>query len=393
MRILHCCLAAFYIDDFGYQENILPRLHASFGHTVEIVTSTETYTADKKLGYVAPGSYISRDGIRVTRLPYVRWLPQRLAKKLRIYRGLKQELSRVQPDILFLHDCQFLSIRAVADYARNTGAIVYVDCHTDIINSARGFVSLNVLHRIIYRYCARLIEPVTRRFWATLPLRADFLRDIYGLPPAKIDLLPFGVDDSRVDVGARTKIRDETRAALGIGSQELVFVAGGKIDHRKSIHSLLSVFCRLSDAGRLPDSKLMLFGSIEDTLLTEVGPLLHHPNVRYMEWIDADDIYRYFWAADVAVFPGTHSVLWEEAVGLGTPCVFRRWPGITHVDLGGNCMLMDNVNDRTLADVLLKIRNDTNSVAEMSKVARAAGPAIFSYTAIAHKAIADASQI
>ena len=49
MKVLHCCLAAFYIDDYGYQENILPKMHKIQGHQVKIVSSTETYIDNQTL--------------------------------------------------------------------------------------------------------------------------------------------------------------------------------------------------------------------------------------------------------------------------------------------------------------------------------------------------------
>ena len=63
MKILHCCLAAFYIDDYGYQENILPKIHKKQGHQVEILASTETYLNNSELGYIKPKSYRTKDNI------------------------------------------------------------------------------------------------------------------------------------------------------------------------------------------------------------------------------------------------------------------------------------------------------------------------------------------
>ena len=37
MKIIHCCLAAFYIDNFSYQENILPKIHKLQGNDVFII--------------------------------------------------------------------------------------------------------------------------------------------------------------------------------------------------------------------------------------------------------------------------------------------------------------------------------------------------------------------
>jgi 1,2-diacylglycerol 3-alpha-glucosyltransferase len=387
MKIVHCCLANFYIDDFGYQENIFPRIHRELGHDVEIVASTEIYIDRMKLGYTHAGKYLSKDGVPVTRLPYVKWLPAILARKLRIYKGLNAELCRFKPEIVFLHDCQFLSIITVARYIRQTGATVYVDSHTDFINSGNNFISRYILHGLVYRLCAKIIEPYAKKFYPTLPLRADFLHDVYGIAKAKIELLPFGADDSRINRAERSEIRNSIRKQLQISEDALVFIAGGKIDRRKSIHTLIECFCRLADSVKLNGAHLILFGRPEESLRQQVEAAAKHPFVRYVGWIDERDIPKYLWASDVAVFPGTHSVLWEEAVGLGVPCLFRRWPGIEHVDVGGNCLFLDDATESTIEQAILEMVNNPAQIEEMRSVASAQGPNIFSYTAIAKRAI------
>ena len=72
MKILHCCLANFYIDNYGYQENILPKMHQLQGHDVQIIASTETYIENKKLGYIEAKSYFTPENILITRIPYLK---------------------------------------------------------------------------------------------------------------------------------------------------------------------------------------------------------------------------------------------------------------------------------------------------------------------------------
>jgi hypothetical protein len=384
---MHCCLAAFYIDDFSYQENILPRIHRELGHDVEILASTETYLDRIRLAYTNSSMYRSRDGIRVTRLPYVRWIPAKLVRKLRIYNGLAKELERFSPNVVFLHDCQFLSVIEVEAYARKTGAIVYVDSHTDHVNSGRSFLSRYVLHGMIYRWCARRIDRVTRWFYATLPVRADFLCEVYGLPASKIRLLPFGADDSRIRDENRADVRACIRAQLSIGADELVFVTGGKIDSRKAIHVLADGFMRLSDEGKLPNTKLVIFGKPEPGLMPILKAAMQHPAVRWVDWVDAKDIFRYFWAGDIAFFPGTHSVLWEEAIGLGVGCVFKRWPGMEHLDIGGNCLFIDETTVGSVQAVMLELHQDGTMRNILQRAALNCGPRVFSYSRIARYAI------
>lgn len=101
MKIIHCCLASYYIDNHSYQENILPKIHKQLGYDVKIVASTETWIDNKNLGYVKSSSYKNEDSIPVTRIDYVKWLPHAISKKLRIYNGLSKILNDFKPDIIF----------------------------------------------------------------------------------------------------------------------------------------------------------------------------------------------------------------------------------------------------------------------------------------------------
>lgn len=43
MKILHLCLANFYIDNYSYQENMLPKFHKKLGYEVEIIASMQSF--------------------------------------------------------------------------------------------------------------------------------------------------------------------------------------------------------------------------------------------------------------------------------------------------------------------------------------------------------------
>ncbi len=393
MRVLHCCLAAFYIDDFGYQENILPRIHKEQGHSVEILASTETYVDQVTRAYCEPRRYLSNDGIWVTRLPYRSWLPSAVARKLRLYQGLEQAIERFDPDVIFLHDCQFLDIGIVARRAASRHTTVFVDSHTDWVNSGRSWLSREVLHGIIYKACARRIEPWARRFFATLPTRADFLKDVYGIPDSKIELLPFGADDSRIRFDLREERRQEVRRELRVPDAHLVFVTGGKIDHRKNIHLLVDAFIRTMERCGAGGAVLVIFGKPEAALTPLIEEASRHPAIRYVGWVPAERVHWYLWAADVAVFPGTHSVLWEEAVGLGVPCVFKRWPGIEHVQLGGNCLMLDTADQSSLESTLQGLIENPGEIERMRIIAESEGRKRFSYTHIARLALGELAQV
>jgi 1,2-diacylglycerol 3-alpha-glucosyltransferase len=385
MKILHCCLACFYIDNYGYQENLLPKQHKIDGHEVEILASTETYLDHKNLSYIEPSEYISESGIPIKRLAYRKVLSNFVMRKLRLYKGLYEALNKSAPNVIFIHDCQFLDIRQIAKYVRKNPKVkIFVDCHTDFNNSGTNWLSKYILHGLIYRYCAKTIEPYATKFYGVLPCRCDFLSDVYGISKDKIDLLVLGAEDAKIHFDQRDKIRERICQELNIDKNSFILVTGGKLDRSKNIISLLNALKKLSDE----NVKLIIFGSLSDDIKYNVERLLDDPNVRYIGWIKADEAYDYFTMADLGIFPGLHSVLWEQAVACGVPCVFRDIEGIHHVDVVGNCMFLKKGDDEEIVDVLKKIIENPVIHAEMKKKALL-GASNFLYSKIAKKAISD----
>lgn len=382
MRIIHCCLSQFYADNFGYQENFLPKTHKFQGYDVEILASTETYIQNK-LGYVEPKSYINEYGIPVLRLGYVTYLPHLVVRKLRIYNGVLKKLEEFNPHVIFLHDLQFLSISAIALYAKkNPNVKVYVDGHTDFGNSAKNWVSKNILHKIIYKWCAKKIEPFVSKFWGVTPLRVDFFKQIYGLDETKVDLLVLGLDDTEIDFSKKNEIRSKIRKSLGL-EDKFVIITGGKIDQRKKIEVLLEAVNQLKN----DTVHLILFGSITGEMKSKISKLIKSPKIKYLGWISPKEANDYFFASDLAFFPGTHSVLWEQSIGCGIPGVFRKWEGMQHVDIGGNCLFLEGDSRSEVQEIILKIIEDKDLYNNLKKNSEEKGQEVFLYTEIAKRAI------
>tara|TARA_B110000211_G_C14093037_1_gene560506 strand:- start:4395 stop:5561 length:1167 start_codon:yes stop_codon:yes gene_type:complete len=384
MKIMHCCLAAFYIDNYGYQENILPKLHKVQGHDVCIVASTENYLENKTLGYSKSEKYINEHGIPVSRLSYVRWLPKFLVRKLRMYNGLKNELECFKPEIIFLHDIQFLDVFTIIEYKKNYPNVkIYADGHTDFINSARNWISKNILHKIIYKWCAKNIEPYVEKFFGVTPLRATFFEEVYGIDKHKIDVLVMGYDDSEDFQRPREEIKESTRAKFNIADDDFLIVTGGKIDERKKIHHLIKVISELN----LTNIKLLVFGTATPDMEETIKSLCRHPSIIHVGWSSQVEINEYLVSSDFAFFPGTHSVIWEQTVGLGIPAVFKKWDGMSHVDVGGNCILLDKSDEQEIKATIISLISNKSLLNEMNIIAKTKGKSIFSYSEIAKKAI------
>ena len=302
---------------------------------------------------------------------------------MRIYIGLTKVLKEFNPDIIFLHDVQFISVKEIAKYAQENDVKIYADSHTDYMNSAKNWVSKNILHKIIYKWCTKKIEPYVIKFWGVTPSRKDFLIDFYNVNPAKVGLLVMGIDDSNINFRRRNLIRKEIRTKLNIDENQFVIITGGKIVKRKNIHLLMEAVNEL----KTYNLKLIIFGSISDEIKPEIDRLSNSSNILNLGWQNTNDIYDLFFASDLAVFPGAHSVLWEQAVGIGLPAIFKKYKGYEHIDIGGNCIFFDEVNMEGIKKSILSVLENKKLFETMKRVAEEKGIMEFSYSEIAKKAI------
>lgn len=384
MKILHLCLANFYIDNYSYQENILPYYHKLQGNDVFILASTFSFDKNGHSCYLEASHEYEIEGIKIKRLAYKKG---RIAKLLRIYKtDLKLELERILPDVIFIHGIQFSDIHKVATYARKHSSVrIFADNHADFNNSATNFLSRNILHGIIWKRCAHIIEPYTEKFYGVTPARVKFLERMYKLPKNKISFLPLGAEDDKVAMASTEISRKKYRDLLKVNDNDFVIITAGKIDNNKrEIISLMKAI-RMIERNNV---KLFVFGTVIPELREDFSKQVDCEHVFYQGWLEPALTYYYFNAADLLVFPGKHSVYWEQAVGLGVPCIFKYIKGFSHVDIGGNCRFLENDSPESISGVLIEILDNPEQYLKMKTIAQSVGKDFFSYKRIARESIA-----
>lgn len=108
---------------------MLPKFHKKLGYDVEIIASTLSFDEHGNGCNINPGIYDNEYGIKVTRLPYKKGISEKAGKFLRLYKGFEEALSLANPDIIFVHGCQFCDISVIVSYARTHNVTIYVDNH------------------------------------------------------------------------------------------------------------------------------------------------------------------------------------------------------------------------------------------------------------------------
>ena len=384
MRITHLCLGCFFPDGYSYQENMLPKYHKKLGHTVSVIASLQTYDKNGHLTYIKnASSYINENGIPVQRLEYKK--PIKAYRKLKRYVGTYEALEMHAPEILFIHGCQFLDVDVIIKYKkRHPNLKIYVDNHADFKNSGKGFISKNIMHKIVWKNVAQRLTPYTEMFYGVLPARVGFLTDVYRIPEKKVKLLCIGADDEFVEKYSSLEIRHANRQSLGFSDNDIVIITGGKINsNRPETLELMKAIIECSNS----DIKLLVFGVVDDALKEEFNKLCGNPKIKYIGWLTAEQTYEYIAISDLVVFPGLHSVMWEQAVAQGIPCVFRKITGFDHVNIGGNAYFCDDVTQLGLKRAISDIFENKSNYLEMKKCAMKDERKKFLYSEIAKKCI------
>lgn len=384
MKVVHICLGGAVTDGYGYQANVLTKYQRRMGYDVTIIASKWVRGDNGGLQLTDKSSYVNADGVKMVRLSI---LVGNMDNRLKIYPDLIKAVTQESPDILFIHDCQFLDICRLAQYARkHLDVRVYVDNHSDYRNSAHGWLSRNILHKMLWRYCVHRIEPYVTRFYGVTPGRVDFLVDMYGIPRDRCELLVMGIDDEQAEQAKGPGVRERIRNQYGIAEGDFLIVTGGKINHWRPETLLLMEAVIAIDR---PNVRLLVFGSVAEELQDRFDMLIQSPQITFAGWQNAIGTYEIMGAADLVVFPGLHSVMWEQAVGLGIPCIFRDLEGFHHIDLGGNAILLQDVSRESIQSSITELLNDPARYAAMRQVAEAKGMQTFSYLEIARRSLEE----
>ncbi|MCR5742987.1 MAG: glycosyltransferase family 4 protein [Lachnospiraceae bacterium] len=379
MKILHVCYVGAYNEGWTYQENLLSKYHARLGYDVTLICIPKEYVQGK-ISISKDTDYINKDGVHVIRMPEKR----NIGNKLIWYKNTEDILNQFMPDILFVHGPQFMDASVVAKYVKhNPNVKMYVDNHCDYSNSATNWLSKNILHKVFWRHTAHVLEPYTTKFYGVLPARVDFLVDLYHLPKEKCELLVMGGDDDYIKSAGTDDSIMAIRSKYNIDNKDFLIVTGGKIDKFKTQTLLLMEAVKKCN-NRV---KLIVFGSVAEELKNKVAELVDGEKVKYIGWIQPEESYNYFAAADLVVFPGRHSVFWEQVASQGIPMLVKDWSGTHHIDVGGNVEFLENDSTEELVKKIEYIVENPEHYKVMKKIAVDEGMKNFSYMEIAKRSI------
>lgn len=337
MKIVHLCLCGLFGEKYAYQDNLLTKYHKKMGHDVTIIAPTAAkFTSNGGVVNEPAGSKFLDNGCKLIRVE-TKYQSLWLNRHFHLFKDITHVVLEEKPDLIFVHNVSCFNYLSLLKVKKKLpGVKVVFDSHMDEYNSNQNILS-KVLNGVVFRYLVvkRLLS-LSDIFYGVTPSRCTFLKEVFGVPEHKVRLLRMGADDEKIHLDKKEEIRKKVRQQYHVFDDDFLIVTGGKIDKVKNIHLLAEAVSRIDN----PHVKILLFGSVVDELKPVIESL-QSDRVIYIGWINSDTVYNYFFAADLVMFPGLHSAMWEQAVAARVPIAVTKLRGFDQVDFNGNCLFMD----------------------------------------------------
>jgi glycosyltransferase involved in cell wall biosynthesis len=388
MRIVH--VIDYYQPKMGYQETFLALEHKKLGHEVHVVTSDRYHprphyaaTWQPVLGPRLQQAGVSDDaGITIHRLEPAFEFGTRIWLK-----QLEPTLLSLVPALIIVHGMGSFTAVRMARLAPKlgAGAKLVFDSHASDANSRHP------LRHLFYAFYRLALAPLfVRNASAIVGVeneRMDFLARRYGIPEEAMVMIPVGASPDRFyrDPPAR----DQLRAEWGYGEQDVVLTYVGKIERRKAVDVLLRAGLQIG--ARKPNVRLVIIGSGDTDYIQEMKQQVELAgglsNVNWLGAVPNDQLFRYYSAADISVWPMMISVGTLEAMACGLPLIVADVPILRDRVSHGNGMTYRPGDVHDLVSKLEELIADPERRRKMGEAGRALIEQELNWTAIAQRFI------
>lgn len=391
MKIVHVCHN--YIDGQTYQDNELPEAHARLGHDVTVISTLDfAGSVDFYVNHSIDNHIYTLGSCKIVRLP----LCYRSNYRFVVYKGLYKVLEKEKPDLIYFHGMPYFCYYDIVRYKKQHNCKLAVDFHCDHYNSSHRFISKWLLHKILYRTIIRLTRCYVDQYYGVTPGTINFVQEMYGLPQGCVKLLPLGGNLCTIKAAsislettneiATTEKKESMRTVLGLPLHAKLIVTAGKIDEGKKTVELIEACKKLKTI----DFRLIILGPVDKKYRQKIVEVAgNDTRILLLGWQEPVDIYRYFIAADLACFPGSQSVIWQQAICCGLPLICHYWPGGEYLDSGGNVCFIPEPSVARLQTLLNELLTHESKLEAMTIISRTIGRERFSYDQIARSILND----
>ena len=371
MRIVH--VIYYFQPQLGYQETYLAKKQKEQGHDVAVITSNMflpflNYTLAHKMANKCNSKRgkSMEEGIMVYRL----LIPVEL-KLLRIWLlGLESTICKLKPDAVHVHGIFNITAWRVAKLKKKLGFNLIYDSHVHYSIYDRSHLYMKVYHKLFKTFFIPKILKEADIFVGTCEETKKLISEEYGLPNKKIIVIPLGADIEvfKKDLNQRKIIRSK----LDINPDEVVLIYAGKLTPGKAPHLLLDA--SIDIIKKYKKIKLLFVGNglreyIIDMKKKVTKNEIEH-NVIFCNAVSNKELYKYYSAADIGVWPAEESLTMIEAAATSLPIIIKQSEAMGERVSNENGLMYKEGDIADLKRCILQLLNNEKMRREMGRRGR-----------------------
>lgn len=382
-------LQDFFGVNLSYQENLLTEYYIKAGHEVVVITSTFEsvfdYINNNYNTKLSRKEFIHK-GAKIIRLPYQINIINKLRKHADVYSILELE----KPDLIFLHNIH-LNIKESVRYKKNNpNCKIIMDYHADYSNSAKDWISLNILHKIIRKKILYKNINYIDKFYPVTPSCEEFLNEVYDVPSDKMEILPLGYDaDLSNEIKNKVNCK-QIRKQFGINENDFVIITGGKLEPAKKTDYLIDALKILQN----DKIHIIVFGDSREGCESFYQKLIlksENLNVHFTGWLNINEILTLMAISNIAIYPASQSVIWQQSIGMNLPLIVGNSGSqdAEYLNKENNliCMRKEEINPENIANIIKKIFSDPQLENSMRKGAQKVATEHLDYRVLCNKTL------
>jgi glycosyltransferase involved in cell wall biosynthesis len=348
-------VSAFYSEGMGYSENCLSRALARLGHDVHVIASTynvygndpmydATYREFLGPRHVPVGTRLV-DGYHVHRLE-----SDLLSGYVRI-KGMAAKVREIHPDIVHSLEVGSIQTWELALLKPLAGFKMFTETHQTLsvmrpyMLDPRGSMLKRLTYRLTRTVPTWLAAHTMELCYAVTPDCGEVAMRFYGVPASKIKYLSLGADTETFHPAvteAERTAREQLRAGLGFGSQDVLCVYTGRFTKDKNPLVLAKAIDALSRID--PRYKGLFIG--DGVQKAEIAACA---NVTVVPFMNHQRLAEHYRAADIGIWPRQESMSMIDAAASGVPLVVSDRIGEPGRVEGNGKMYEENSVDSLIA--------------------------------------------
>lgn len=390
MKIIH--ITHYYQPQLGYQEYNLAKKQKEQGHEVTIITSnkltpflnynlTQGTTSN---GFTKMGKF-TEEGIAVFRLS----TPIELKRRMWLL-GLESLVTKLKPDVIHVHGIFNETAWRIARLKEKLGFNLIYDSHMHRSIYKRNRIYMKLYHSLFKTFFLPKILKESDIFVGTCEETKQLIFEEYSIPNNRIIVIPLGAD---IDLFKRDeKQRKIIREKLNIKPKEIVLIYAGKLTPGKAPHLLLDSCVNIIK--KYKKIKLLFVGNVVGNELTYVLTMKKkvirnkiEKNVIFHKAVSNKELFKYYSAADIGVWPAMESFTMIEAAATGLPIIIKKSEAMGKRVSNRNGLMYPEGNVQELSESIIKLLKNKKLMMYMGERSRELVEKKFSWDNIADKFI------